>query len=154
MELGIYWSASLVSIHLWLCSSFILCVKIWLTDCICISEKYGWRYLISNLWCHLFFFLVKIKSLYSNGDAGTQKETDGGWRPMNAKCCILGCFKKRMILLCQGMFKTKRLSNWYRLDSFTIPLMYFTDIFLSAPKFRCQASELLHVLHVQIYICI
>ena len=130
MELGIYWCASLVSIHLWLCSIFILCLKIWLTDCIYISEKYSCRCLISNVRCHLFFFPVKIKSLYWNCAAGTRKKTDGGWRPMNAKCCILGCFKRRMILLCQGIFKTKRLSNWYSLDSFTIPFRYFTDIFL------------------------
>ena len=80
-----------------------------------------------------------------------ERSTDSGWSPMNAKCCIFGCFQKRMILLCQSICKTKRMPIWYSQDSFIIPLRYFTHIFLKA----LNSDVRLHIYrYIFMYLCI
>ena len=62
---------------------------------------------------------------------------NGGWRSVSVKYCVLGSIKKWAILVCQIIFKMKKMTSWYHLDLFTIPLRY-EGVFRNPTTFKME----------------
>ena len=63
-----------------------------------------------------------------------ESRANGGRRLESVKYCVLGSFKEWAILLCLIIFKMKKMTSWYGLDLFTIPLkLSFIQVIISLP---------------------
>ena len=65
---------------------------------------------------------MKISSLYWNGFAYTCKEKHDERLPVGIKSHNLRSFKEGLILLCQGILETRRISHLFSSVLFIFPL--------------------------------
>ena len=90
-----------------------------------------------------------------------ERRTNGGWKPVSVKYIILGAFKGSVIIICQVIFKTKRMPSRYSVDLFTIPLQQkqlYRDSFIEKRKVHFTYNILiffivcavLSLIHIQI----